>query len=82
VLLAECSLPADLRIESHLTPEDCAELAAGANPGMLVLTHFYPPVEQVDVRAIIAERYEGRVFLARDGWSVRHAADGGALEIG
>lgn len=69
VLLAECSLPAAMRIDSHLTPEDCAELAAAAVPGVLVLTHFYPPVEQVDVRAIIAERYAGHVVLAHDGWS-------------
>lgn len=70
VLLAECSLPAAMRVGSHLTPEDCAELAARALPRTLVLTHFYPPVEQVDVRAIIGERYAGRVILAHDGWSM------------
>jgi ribonuclease BN (tRNA processing enzyme) len=70
VLIAECSLPESMRIASHLTPEDCAELAAAALPRTLVLTHFYPPVEQVDVRAIVAARYTGRVVLAHDGWSM------------
>ena len=40
-----------------------------AGPGMLVLTHFYPPVEAVDIRGIVAERYAGPVVLAFDGWS-------------
>lgn len=69
VLLAECSLPDAMAIPSHLTPERCAELAESARPGMLVLTHFYPPVERVDIRGIVAERYGGPVVLATDGWS-------------
>jgi ribonuclease BN (tRNA processing enzyme) len=68
-LVAECSLPAAMRVESHLTPEDCAELAASASPGELILTHFYPPVERIDIRAIVAARYAGPVVLAHDGWS-------------
>ena len=70
ILLAECSLPKAMRVESHLTPEDCAELAAAARPRTLVLTHFYPPVERVDVRAIVGERFAGPVMLAHDGWSM------------
>jgi ribonuclease BN (tRNA processing enzyme) len=69
LLLAECSLPEAMAVPSHLTPERVAELAAAAQPGMLVLTHFYPPVEQVDVAAIVAQRYAGPVVLAHDGWS-------------
>jgi ribonuclease BN (tRNA processing enzyme) len=70
VLLCECSLPAALATPSHLTPEGCAEIAARATPGHLALTHFYPPVEQVDVRGIVATRYRGPVTLASDGWSI------------
>jgi ribonuclease BN (tRNA processing enzyme) len=69
VLLAECSLPESMRMETHLTPEGCAELAAEAQPRALVLTHFYPPVEHVDIRSIVATRYAGSVTLASDGWS-------------
>lgn len=70
VLLCECSLPEELAIASHLTPRRCAELAAAARPGLLVLTHFYPPVEHVDIRGVVAERYDGDVALAVDGWSI------------
>jgi ribonuclease BN (tRNA processing enzyme) len=68
LLLCECSLPAELAIPTHLTPEQCAALAERAAPGLLVLTHFYPPVEQVDVGAVVGARHAGPVVLAHDGW--------------
>ena len=68
LLVAECSLPTGMSIPEHLTPEQCGELAAGAAPGHLALTHFYPPVEQVDIRALVARSYAGPVTLAHDGW--------------
>jgi ribonuclease BN (tRNA processing enzyme) len=69
LLLAECSLPESMRMATHLTPGDCGELAGLAAAGTLALTHFYPPVEAVDIRAIVAEKYGGAVVLATDGWS-------------
>ncbi len=70
VLVCECSLPASMAIQEHLTPEDCGLLAARAAPRHLVLTHFYPPVEQMDVRAIVAARFQGTTTLAHDGWYI------------
>ncbi|HZF67212.1 MAG TPA: ribonuclease Z [Gemmatirosa sp.] len=70
VLLCECSLPAELAVPTHLTPEQAGDLAAVAGPGLLVLTHFYPPVERVDVPAIVGARWTGPVVLAHDGWSL------------
>jgi ribonuclease BN (tRNA processing enzyme) len=67
VLLCECSLPTDMAIPTHLTPEQCGALAAAALPKHLVLTHFYPPVERVDVRALVGAHYAGPVTLADDG---------------
>jgi ribonuclease BN (tRNA processing enzyme) len=69
LLLAECSLPAAIAVPTHLTPEQVGELAAVARPRLLVLTHFYPPVEQLDVAALVAVRWPGRTVLAHDGWS-------------
>lgn len=70
VLLCECSLPAAMAIPEHLTPEQCGEVAARAAPRQLVLTHFYPPVERENVRAIVAARFPGPVTLAHDGWHI------------
>jgi ribonuclease BN (tRNA processing enzyme) len=67
VLLCECSLPTEMAIPSHLTPEQCGALAAAALPKHLVLTHFYPPIERRDVRALVAAHYAGPVSLAEDG---------------
>lgn len=69
VLLCECSLPREMAVASHLTPEECGMLAAIARPRTLALTHLYPPVERVDVRALVAERFHGAVVIATDGWS-------------
>lgn len=68
LLVCECSLPQAMGIPEHLTPEQCAELAAAAAPKRLALTHFYPPVESVEIRAIVGTRFAGPVTLAVDGW--------------
>lgn len=68
LMVLECSLPATMAIQEHLTPEQCGELAALAAPGRLLLSHLYPPVETVDVAAIVSERFHGTVEIAHDGW--------------
>jgi ribonuclease BN (tRNA processing enzyme) len=68
LLVCECSLPSAMGIPGHLTPEQCGELAEAAAPKQLALTHFYPPVEGVDIRGIVGARYSGPVTLATDGW--------------
>ena len=67
VFLMECSLPAEMAIKEHLTPEQCGALAAVARPRRLVLTHLYPPVERVDIRAAVASHFAGEVIIASDG---------------
>jgi ribonuclease BN (tRNA processing enzyme) len=69
VLLAECSLPEQLAVASHLTPSQVGVMAEVADPARLVLTHFYPPVLEEDILGIISLRYSGDVVLATDGWS-------------
>lgn len=70
LLLAECSLPDTMAIREHLTPRQVGALAARARARQLVLTHFYPPVEAVDIRGEVAEQYAGPCTLAHDGWSI------------
>jgi ribonuclease BN (tRNA processing enzyme) len=68
LLVAECSLPTAMAIPEHLTPEQVGELGRAAQPGMLALTHFYPPVEQVDIEGLVRRSYTGPLTLAHDGW--------------
>jgi ribonuclease BN (tRNA processing enzyme) len=68
LLVLECSLPEHMAIVEHLTPQQCGELARLAGPRQLVLTHLYPPVEGVDIAAIVAANYSGPTVVAHDGW--------------
>ena len=68
LLVAECSLPTAMAIPEHLTPEQVGELGRAAQPGLLALTHFYPPVEQVDIEGLVRRSYAGPLTLAHDGW--------------
>ena len=70
VLLAECSLPESMAIATHLTPAQCGALGAAARPELMVLTHFYPPVEAVDIRGEVGAQFGGAVALAADGWTL------------
>jgi ribonuclease BN (tRNA processing enzyme) len=70
LLLAECSLPDAMAIREHLTPRQAGALAAQAAAQRLVLTHFYPPVEAVDIAAEVAEYYTGPTVCATDGWFI------------
>jgi ribonuclease BN (tRNA processing enzyme) len=69
LLLCECSLPESMAIPTHLTPEQCGQLATMMKAGALVLTHFYPPIEALDVASVVREHYSGPVSVAADGES-------------
>ena len=67
MLLAECSLPDSMPVSIHLTPSQTAALATAAAPGMLVVTHMYPPLEGIDLRAELGARWAGPTVIATDG---------------
>ena len=67
LLLAECSLPDSMPVSIHLTPSETGALAAAANPGMLVVTHMYPPLEGINLRAELGARWAGPTVIATDG---------------
>ena len=57
-----------MAIAEHLTPEQCGEIGLLAAPRLLVLTHLYPPVEAVDIAALVSLKYAGPLAIAWDGW--------------
>lgn len=68
VLVAECSLPDDQAMDSHLTPGRLARLAVQARPRVLVPTHVYPQLARRAVpEALRSAGWEGKTVVAEDG---------------
>jgi len=67
LLLAECSLPEERAVALHLTPSQAGALAREAECKVLVLTHFYPPVEAAQPVRGAGASYTGPIAAARDG---------------
>ena len=63
--LLNCSSPTPL--DRHLHPEACGMAAARAGLQRVVLTHFYPDCQGVDMTAPLREYFEGEVIMAEDG---------------
>lgn len=70
VLVSECAYPDPPPADNHLSPRSVAALARIADPGALVLTHLYPPLD-TDADAapalVRAAGYDGAVARAEDG---------------
>ena len=66
VLICESALPDELKVKGHLTPSQAGEIASRANVRKLVLTHFYPECDQVDVKKECRKTYSGPLVLAED----------------
>jgi ribonuclease BN (tRNA processing enzyme) len=65
LLVLECSNP--FKVPGHLTPQEAGALAARAGVARLVLSHFYPPCDEVDVATLAALEFGGEIIRAEDG---------------
>ena len=66
LLICESALPDELKVKGHLTPSLAGEIATRANVRKLVLTHFYPECDQVDIEKQCRKTYSGPLLLAED----------------
>jgi len=66
LLICESALPDELKVKGHLTPSLAGEIADRANVRKLVLTHFYPECDQVDIENQCRKTYSGPLLLAED----------------
>ena len=68
LLVSECGHPDPPPSTSHLSPASVAAMARTAQPGTLVLTHLYPPLDGASAPRLVREAgYEGVVVYAQDG---------------
>ncbi|MBI2129810.1 MBL fold metallo-hydrolase [Candidatus Woesearchaeota archaeon] len=66
LLILECSNPNEAKFPGHLIPDECGKIAARANAKVLMLTHFYPKVEKINIKAQIAKIFKGKIIIAKD----------------
>jgi ribonuclease BN (tRNA processing enzyme) len=66
ILICESALPDEMKVQGHLTPSLAGEIASRANVQKLILTHFYPECDQVDIEKQCRRTYSGSLVLARD----------------
>ncbi|MBT3312685.1 MAG: ribonuclease Z [Desulfobacterales bacterium] len=66
ILICESSLPDNSETAGHLTPSLAGKIASQANVKKLVLTHFYPECDKVDIKSECQKTYNGEIVLAED----------------
>jgi len=66
LLICESALPDGMKVPGHLTPSLAGEIATRAKAKQLVLTHFYPECDTVDIEAECRKTYQGPLLLAED----------------
>lgn len=72
VLVLECAQDDPPAGDNHLSPATAAGMAALAAPGLLVLTHVYPPLTpDAAVERLRGAGYAGEVVAGRDGMRLR-----------
>jgi ribonuclease BN (tRNA processing enzyme) len=71
LLLIEASFPDGREVKGHLTPASAGRIASKARPGKVVLTHFYPPCDAVDMLSQLRAAWPGEAALAEDGMRIR-----------
>jgi ribonuclease BN (tRNA processing enzyme) len=66
LLVCESALPDEQKVPGHLTPSLAGKIATRSRARKLVLTHFYPECDQVDIAKQCRSTYSGDLLLAED----------------
>jgi ribonuclease BN (tRNA processing enzyme) len=66
LLVCEASMPDGQKVPGHLTPSLAGSAASKAKARRLVLTHLYPPCDEVDIVKQARSTYKGPIIKAED----------------
>ena len=66
VMICESAFPDNQKTDGHLTPSLAGRIAQEADVKRLVLSHFYPACDDVDIEKQCRSTYNGSVVLAHD----------------
>ncbi|MCX5885966.1 MAG: ribonuclease Z [Proteobacteria bacterium] len=71
LLILECSLPEEMKVEGHLTPSLAGRIARESRCKRLLLTHFYPPCDEHDLIPDVEKEFAGEIIPAEDLMEIR-----------
>lgn len=66
LLMCEAAFPEGMKVDGHLTPSIAGRIATEAKVKTLLITHFYPECEGVDIEGQCRRTYKGNLILAQD----------------
>jgi len=66
VLIIESALPDEMRVKGHLTPSLAGRIGREAQCKKMVLTHLYPPCDNIDIAQQCRKEYQGELLIAED----------------
>jgi ribonuclease BN (tRNA processing enzyme) len=66
LFICESAMPDESKVSGHLTPSLAGRMAQKAGAKRLVLTHLYPPCDEVDIVKQAHRAYKGKIFVAED----------------
>jgi len=66
LFVCESAFPDDQKVAGHLTPSLAGKIASQAAVKRLMLIHFYPACDAVDIENQCRTTYNGPILLARD----------------
>jgi ribonuclease BN (tRNA processing enzyme) len=71
LLISECGYADPPELSNHLSPRSLAALAGAAAPGLLVVTHVYPPLRPHQIPDLVrAAGYPGELVVANHGTTI------------
>ena len=66
LLFLECAFPNGRGIPGHLDPDGVTRIVKASGARQVVLTHFYPECDRVDIAQECRKTYSGPLVLAED----------------
>lgn len=66
LIILDCAFPDNKPNKLHLSPSQCGQIASKSKAKKLLLTHFYPEADLVDVVKQAKKTFKGPILKAKD----------------
>jgi len=64
--IMDCAMPIQKKIDIHMSPKECGEIATKAKIKKIILTHFYSVKGKYDYKQQARQYYKGPIVVAKD----------------